>query len=317
MPLPKRYAGLTFLGDRETEYDVAKANHAHILAALGSDTLLQQLKAFLEAAPGLDVAAFETDFLPRLADRAWMDALIDRLVSPAVGFTKLVPQIRAVEEPYFNVLEVFWHKKLSIFLSVVDAEKAMELSAPDEFFNVMGFTTYLCFVTGGPAKIRLFDVASGHIESEDILVGAGDMVPVLAQRNSMKFLECESDLVVLAVNLFEGRSFDCNRYNLEQKALVRRSTNDVEAQRILLYSSVLRALEREDGFDQLARFLTHSEPTIRWHVMREMLVTDLHAAEPHLRGMALSDPDASIRATAASVLEKHSSKFASEDRKQA
>lgn len=304
---PLRYQVLDYIRDPQQGRAVSNANQKHLIATLSNDPLLVELRGYLDGSQSVDESDLENRFIDRLSRPKWIEGLLDNIASPDFDVLELVPQLRAYEDNYFNVLEIFWHSKISIFLSIVDARKAEMFSAPDPNFNVMGFTTYLCFLKGGPATIRVFDVEGRHPTTQDREVRAGDMIPVRGGRNSMKFLSCKSDLAVLAINVLTTESHDVLRYSAADGKIVKRSTNDAEAQRFFLYSTVLRKMERSDAVNVLVRLLEHNEPTLRWHVMRELLAIDATAAAPHLSKMASSDIDEAVRTTAQMTLERHRS----------
>jgi len=305
VPVPLRYQSLDFMRDLARGASVAEDNQAHLVSTMSQDSLLVELRNYLDTNELSEGPDFEARFINRLTDMNWIRSLLDRILSPNFDLLHLAPQLKAHEESYFNVLEIFWHSKLNMFLSIVNAERAEAFSAPDPNFNVMGFTTYLCFLEGGPATVKVFDVGNGKLTVEDRVVGPGDVIPVRGAQNSMKFMSCKKDLAVLAINSLSTRTHDVLRYSVADGKMIRRSTNDVEAQRFFLYSTVLRLMERTDATEAFAKLLQHDEPTLRWHVMRELLALDALAARPHLEHMAISDPDPVVRKTASDTLERH------------
>ena len=71
-----------------------------------------------------------------------------------------------------------------------------------------------------------------------------------------------------------------------------------------MITTLLRKLDHQAAFPSVAAFLDHQDFFVRWHVMKELLGLDAHAALPHLKRMAASDPHPEPRRAARAVLDR-------------
>ena len=114
----------------------------------------------------------------------------------------------------------------------------------------------------------------------------------------------ESSFVLLQASIAVGQAPLSVEYDSETGAYVGCSATGDTSSRIQMITTLLRKLDHRAAFPAIAAFLDHPDFFVRWHVMKELLGLDVHAALPHLKRMAASDPHPDPRRAARAVLDR-------------
>lgn len=304
--IPKKYQKFSEMVSGVGPDDVVKQGERHLIDTISKNIFLSDLRTRFNAIGSeVTTAEFEKSFLPEISNRGWVDALISKLLDIKRITPLYFPGLKAIELDYFNAVEIFSHPKASIVLSVVDHTKIGEAFSDYDHINVMSFTTYLYFIKATAAKIYLYESDPGRTCSKAVIdAQTGMVVKVEGGRNSMKFMSAEEDLVVLGVNFFENNVKECSRISVKDASVVSKSSSDLAWQRIFMYSSLLRLMDRTDAISSLGMHLKHEDPSLRWHVMREILAMDSNLAAPLLENLAQNDPCPDVKRLASNAIEK-------------
>ena len=304
---PKKYHEFCRTFQKDNSEHLIAQGRSHIVSTLTNNSQLSALRADLanHLLPNLTVEIFESTLLPRLADRGWIDQLMNQMLDRQCFDPIFFPDLRVIDSGYFNALEIFTHPKLSILLSLVDHAKIGDLHSDNECINIMSFTTYLYFIQASGAKIEFFEAELGSCCSRRIIdIKDGMLLKVAGAKNSMKFLSADNDLVVLGVSFFETDAKECFKINASDAQIVSKSSSDMPAQRAFMYSSILALLGEDRAIDAMKKYLKHADPELRWHIMREILALDADRASPLLHELATSDPSVRVRQIAKATIDK-------------
>jgi hypothetical protein len=305
--VPKKYHEFTSMLKEADAVNIVNDGVKHLIDTISNFDLFVDLKSRLNAYEvPLTSVEFEDAILPLITERDWVDSFMGRLLDRRQFTPLFVPQLKSLEEEYFNAIEVFTHPKATLILSVVDHTK-IGAAAASETINIMSFTTYLYFIHAKGASIAFYDAVPGATCNKQVIeLEDGMLIKVAGTKNSMKFLHAQEDIIVLGVNFFENDIKDCVKVNVEDAKITAKSSGDMLLQRAFMYSTVLRLMQKTDALSCMSGFLKHADPALRWHMMREMLALDLDYATPFLLDMASNDVSGQVKELAHKTVVKFS-----------
>ena len=253
-----------------------------------------------------------------LADDSWVDALVAALAAKMQADPFFNPPFRNLGNELHAGLLVFEDEKVSISAGVTSAlQMATKKDRPRRAASI-GFSGQVGvyrFVKAGGATLSFWEapaIGPGFNAAEAGVcrrtgarkIADGETLIVDGRRHSYVIEHMESSFVLLQASIAVGQAPLSVEYDSETGAYVGCSATGDTSSRIQMITTLLRKLDHRAAFPAIAAFLDHPDFFVRWHVMKELLGLDVHAALPHLKRMAASDPHPDPRRAARAVLDR-------------
>jgi hypothetical protein len=252
------------------------------------------------------------------ADDSWVDALVSALAAKMQADPFFNPPFRNLGNDLHAGLLVFEDERVSITAGVTSAlQMAAKKDRPRGGASV-GFSGQLGvyrFVKSGGATLSFWEAPAigpgfnaaeaGTCRRTDTRkISDGETLIVDGRRQSYVVEHMKSSFVLLQASIAVDQAPLSVEYDSETGAYVGCTATGDSSSRIQMITTLLRKLDHQAAFPAVAAFLDHPDFFVRWHVMKELLGLDVHAALPHLKRMAASDPHPDPRRAARAVLDR-------------
>lgn len=260
---------------------------------------------------------------------AWVDVLIDSLARPMRADPYVQPPFPALTSEINSGLVVYEDSHVTVAASLC---RASQLAAKKHgstgagSINFSGQVSILKFVKAGGATLSFWEAPPITADFAAAKAGIcrrtgsrrvtdGTLLVIDGRSQSYIVDHAAANLLVLQAVIKADQAPLAVEYDAETGAYLGCSAADEADSRIQMLATLVRKLDRDDAFDQVAAHLGHPRFFVRWHVMRELVGMDARAALPHLRRLAKIDPHGDVRQAAAAALAQVEA--ALEDRKAA
>ncbi len=246
------------------------------------------------------------------ADDGWAAALIDPLVAALERDPFFEPPFKVSRDTRRFGAVLFDCPALSITMSIASATAMATLPAPTSmvFTGRMAVTRYL---KAGGATLRRW--RAGPVGAQfgaavalpakalpTMTLADGDMVRLDGRIEAQLVAGAHADVVTLAATVRCDAAPLMREYAIVDGRLIRTASNDDRASRTEMLLAFLRLSGRTDAGEQFDQVTRGPAFHLRWAAMREWLALDARAARPRLAEMAMSDPNAEVRAAATRTL---------------
>lgn len=252
------------------------------------------------------------------ADESWIDALVSGLAEQMRADPFFNPPFRNLSNDLHTGLLVFEDDKVSIAAGVTSAAQMAAKKDRPRGIASIGFSGQVGvyrFVKSGGATLSFWEappIGPGFNAAEAGIcrrtgarkIADGETLIIDGRRQSYVVEHMESSFVLLQASIAVGQAPLSVEYDSETGAYVGCSATGDTSSRIQMITTLLRKLDHRAAFPAIAAFLDHPDFFVRWHVMKELLGLDVHAALPHLKRMAASDPHPDPRRAARAVLDR-------------
>ncbi len=253
-----------------------------------------------------------------LADDSWVDALVAALAAKMQADPSSIRPSFNLDNDLHTGLLVFEDEKVSIAAGVTSAaQMAAKKDRPRRVASI-GFSGQVGvyrFVKSGGATLSFWEappIGPGFNAAEAGVcrrtgarkIADGETLIIDGRRQSYVVEHMESSFVLLQASIAVGQAPLSVEYDSETGAYVGCTATGDTSSRIQMITTLLRKLDHRAAFPAIAAFLDHPDFFVRWHVMKELLGLDVHAALPHLKRMAASDPHPDPRRAARAVLDR-------------
>ena len=250
-------------------------------------------------------------------DHGWVDALIGALSREMRSDPFFVPPFRHLSSDVHQGLVIYEDPMVSIAIGVSGAAQLAAKKTAPRGATSIGFSGQIGlfkFIQAGQARLsfweapqigRTFSRASaGQCRKvSERRIDDGEILAIDGRRQSFVIEQARSNLLILQATIKPEQAPLSVEYDSRSHEFVGCSAADDSASRIQMIASLLGKLGRIDAFETLAAFLDNDNFYVRWHIMRELLGLDAHAALPLLQGMATTDPHPDNRKAAQTVLD--------------
>ncbi|MES2441680.1 MAG: hypothetical protein V4574_02535 [Pseudomonadota bacterium] len=235
------------------------------------------------------------------ADAGWAAALLAPLVDALAADRFFEPPFRFSRDGPRTGAVIFDCPAVSITASVLNAAALRGLPPPATIV-FSGRVTVTRYEKAGGATLRRWRGLEAVTPLPPLALADGE-VRVTDGRTQAQLLDgARSDLVMLAATIRAGAAPLIREHCIADGALVRVGSADEGASRTEMLLAFLRRAGRADAGPCFAAASRDPAFHTRWAAMREWLALDARAALPRLAEMADGDPEAEIRAAAASTL---------------
>jgi hypothetical protein len=251
------------------------------------------------------------------SESGWADMLIRSLADEMRRDPFFVPPFRHLNSDVHQGLVIYEDDKASIAIGVTGAaqlaaKKSGHRGATSVHFS--GQVSLLKFVRSGGARLSFWEAPRIGLDFSRATAGRcfktgerdvedGEIVLVDGRFQTFVIERARTNLMLLQATVKPGQAPLSVEYDSASHEFVGCSAADDSASRVQMIATLLRKLDCTDAFPVLAAFLDNSNFYVRWHVMRELLGIDAHAALPLLERMAEKDPHEDIKQAARSVLD--------------
>jgi len=225
------------------------------------------------------------------------------------------PPLGAQTNGFQRSLQLFVHPLVRVSLGILPVDSLAEkkvLQKGSAGISFPGTVILQRFLRAGGAVLAFWRAPAA---GEDFRIGGearcradgvrrlrdGDLVRLDGRQQSYIIEHAEGDLVVLQAEMLVDRGPLLVEYDADSHLPVAASSTNDAASRSQMLASFLGQLGRTRDRDALAQLSTDPSFFVRWHAMREWLVSDLAGAMPRLQAMAAADPHPEIRQAAASL----------------
>lgn len=246
----------------------------------------------------------------------WVDALVASLADRLRSDPLAEPPFQMVDSDFHKGLVVYDRPEVSIALGAINVGRlAAKKTAPRgaTSINFTGKISVLRFIRAGGACLSFWEVP--QIGADFSLAAAqlcrdagkrriadGEVLIVDGRREAYVIEHARANMLLAQAEISAGQAPVRVEYDSASLAAIGCSANDDGASRIQMMATLLRKLDRRAAFPVLASFLAHPDFFVRWHVMRELIGLDAHAARPHLAALAERDTHPDVRAAAQATL---------------
>jgi hypothetical protein len=252
------------------------------------------------------------------ADESWIDALVSGLAEQMRADPFFNPPFRNLSNDLHTGLLVFEDEKVSIAAGVTSAvQMAVKKNnarggASIAFSGQMGVYRFL---KAGGATLSFWEappIGPGFTAAEagtcrrtgERRIADGETIIIDGRRQSYVVEGLQGSFVLLQASIAVDQAPLSVEYDSGTGAYVGCTATGDTSSRIQMISTLLRKLDHQAAFPAIAAFLDHPDFFVRWHVMKELLGLDVHAALPHLKRMAATDPHPDPRRAARAVLDR-------------
>lgn len=252
------------------------------------------------------------------ADEGWVDTLVSALANRMRADPFFNPPFRNLSNDLHAGLLVFEDERVSISVGVTSAlQMAARKNRPRGSTSV-GFSGQLGvyrFLKAGGATLSFWEappIGPGFNMADAGTCGRtgaraiadGEILIVDGRRQSYVVEHMQRSFVLLQASIAVDQAPLSVEYDSATGAYVGCTATGDTSSRIQMITTLLRKLDHHAAFPAIAAFLDHPDFFVRWHVMKELLGLDLHAALPHLKRMAATDPHPDPRRAARAVLDR-------------
>ena len=268
--------------------------------------------AALAADPPLAPQDFATGLASWLADRSWLDPLLDGALDAMRADDFASPGIDLISSPVVPGLALIHHPPVSLSLLLVDGVALAAANA-----GRLSFEPGLCLLcNAGRDAIATerwrADVApDGAWRAHMTAVGQlapGEWLVVDSWRDQLRIVPhrgggTPGDAVLLRfAHAGGGQGARVREHDLADGTHVRSGFADVATSRIMMLLWLVRQADTTALAQVLPALLGHDEPVVRWEAARLWVSRDPAAAHHAVRHMARADADASVRQAAQATL---------------
>jgi hypothetical protein len=283
-------------------------------AAINASGWQRDLRADLDQVPDADPEAVAAIARRYIGDEDLVVGFLNESLQALAEDHFYQPPYRFVGNEWYEGILLFEHRLLSLKLGYFSSDREQELSrrpvtfsASRSLYRFIGearatLGTWRAVqepavlpATEGHAKVVLLDEAA--IQSGRLYEADG--LEAVYRPTSLSAL-----LVFLHADVTAGGGEFRRDFDPETGSLLRTATSDDTVIRFQLITTALSRFGRlrEGGATENA--LAHSNYLVRWHVLRETLVSDPDAGIELLRKHATDDPHPTLRALAAAALSR-------------
>lgn len=247
---------------------------------------------------------------------AWVDVLIDSLARPMRADPYFQPPFPALTSDINSGLVVYEDPHVTVAVglcrvSQLAARKHGATGAGSIHFG--GQVSILKFVKAGGATLSFWEAPPITADFTAAKAGRcrrtgsrritdGALLVVDGRSQSYIVDHAAANLLVLQAVIKTDQAPLGVEYDAQSGAYRGCSATDDADSRIQMLATLVRKLDRDGAFDEVAAHLGHPRFFVRWHVMRELIGMDARAALPLLRRLATSDPHGDVRQAAAAAL---------------
>ena len=252
------------------------------------------------------------------ADESWIDALVSGLAEQMRADPFFNPPFRNLSNDLHTGLLVFEDEKVSITAGVTSAAQMAAKKDRPRGAASIGFSGQIGvyrFVKSGGATLSFWEappIGPGFNAAEagvcrrigERKLVDGETLIIDGRRQSYVVEHMQSSFVLLQASIAVEQAPLSVEYDSVTGGYVGCTATGDTSSRIQMISTLLRKLDHQAAFPAIAAFLDHPDFFVRWHVMKELLGLDVHAALPHLKRMAATDPHPEPRRAARAVLDR-------------
>lgn len=252
------------------------------------------------------------------ADERWVDALVSGLAEQMRADPFFDPPFRNLTNDLHTGLLVFEDEKVSIAAGVTSALQMAVKKNNARGRASIGFSGQMGvyrFLKAGGATLSFWDAppigpdftaaeAGACRRTGERRIADGETLIIDGRRQSYVVEGMTSSFVLLQASIAVDQAPLSVEYDSATGAFVGCTATGDTSSRIQMITTLLRKLDHQAAFPAIADFLDHPDFFVRWHVMKELLGLDVHAALPHLKRMAASDPHPDPRRAARAVLDR-------------
>lgn len=252
------------------------------------------------------------------ADASWVDALVSGLAEQMNADPFFDPPFRNLTNDLHTGLLVFEDEKVSIAAGVTSAVQMAAKKNNARGPASIGFSGQMGvyrFLKSGGATLSFWEappIGPGFTAAEagtcrrtgERRIADGEILILDGRRQSYVVEGQRSSFVLLQASIAVDQAPLSVEYDSVTGVFVGCTATGDTSSRIQMITTLLRKLDHQAAFPAIAGFLDHPDFFVRWHVMKELLGLDVHAALPHLKRMAASDPHPEPRRAARAVLDR-------------
>ncbi|MBO9715183.1 hypothetical protein [Sphingomonas sp.] len=246
-----------------------------------------------------------------LADAGWAEALLAPLVEALAADPFFDPPFRTTRDGV-RTGAVLLDPPVATLTATVTHAAALAALPPPETIVFSGRLSVTRYLRAGRATLRRWEAepvtpayrAAGAAPCREVApvpLADGEVTRCDGRRQGQVASAPHSDMVALAITARAGAPL-VRIHRIADGALLRIASADEGASRAEMLLAWLRCAGRAEAGSLFEAASRDAAFQLRWAAMREWLALDARTALPRLAEMAAADPNAEVRAAAATML---------------